>query len=210
MFRRFWPKIRVYGNHHHRCSFKATINWRIRNDVESVGPQNCLVTNLGFSKSWKFENFQNFIHFLFLFHIFHPLHQFFFSKKPYNMLEGNGWWICVQNCKLISSKMAEIWHKTCQKQILFTSFRDFTVISRISFCDRFDASNSVLGPFFAFFAKIWPKNMYYSSKSHFFLWPFLPGDLRWPWPVLWTQNTGNDTYKCQWYYPCRFIGFVCA
>ena len=25
-------------------------------------------------------------------------------KKPYNMLEGNGWWICVQNVKSISSK----------------------------------------------------------------------------------------------------------
>ena len=33
----------------------------------------------------------------------------------------------------------------------------------------FDASKSVLGSFFAFFAKIWPKNMYRSSKSRFFL-----------------------------------------
>ena len=31
------------------------------------------------------------------------------------------------------------------------------------------ASKSVLGSFFAFFAKIWPKNIYRSSKSHFFL-----------------------------------------
>ena len=34
-------------------------------------------------------------------------------------------------------KMAEIWHKTCQKQALFTSFRDFTVIFLILFFDRF-------------------------------------------------------------------------
>ena len=69
----------------------------------------------------------------------------------------------------------------------------------------------VLGSFFAFFAKIWPKNMYRSSKSRFFfVWPFSPGDLRWPWPVLWSQSTWNDTYRCQWHYPCGFIVFVCA
>ena len=58
-------------------------------------------------------------------------------KKPYNMLEVNSRWICVQNFKSISSKMAEIWHNTCQKQALFTSFRDFNVIFRILFLDRF-------------------------------------------------------------------------
>ena len=42
------------------------------------------------------------------------------------------------------------------------------------FLTDFDASKSVLGSFFAFFAKIWP--------------------MRWPWPVLWSQSTGNDTY----------------
>ena len=79
-------------------------------------------------------------------------------KKSYNMLEGNGWWICAQNFKSISSKMAEIWHKTCQKQALFTSFRDFTVIFRIVFFFyRFWCFKSVLGSFFALFAKIWPK-----------------------------------------------------
>ena len=65
--------------------------------------------------------------------------------------------------------MAEIWHKTCQKQALFTSFRDFTVISRFLFFDRFWRFKSVLGSFFACFAKIWPKNMYRSSKSRIFL-----------------------------------------
>ena len=37
----------VYGNRRHCCSFKATINWLIWNDVELVGLQNC---HLGFSK----------------------------------------------------------------------------------------------------------------------------------------------------------------
>ena len=54
MFRRFWPTKWVYGNRRHWCSFKATINWLIWNDVELVGVQNCY---LGFSKFWKFRKF---------------------------------------------------------------------------------------------------------------------------------------------------------
>ena len=135
MFGRFRPKIRVYGNHRYGCSFKATINWLIWNDVELVGLQNCY---LGISKFWKCRKiskiFNNFISF---FSNFFTLKSNFFLKKPYNMLEGDGWWICAHNFKSKSSKMAEIWHKTCQKQALFTSFRDFTVIFRILCFDRF-------------------------------------------------------------------------
>ena len=37
----------------------------------------------------------------------------------------------------------------------------------------FDASKSVLWSFFAFFAKIWPKNLYFSSKYRICLvWPY--------------------------------------
>ena len=47
--------------------------------------------------------------------------------------------------------------------------------SKFYFLTDFDASKSVLGSFFAFLAKIWPKNMYRSSKSRkkcvtFFTW----------------------------------------
>ena len=131
MFRRFWPKIRVYGNRRHGCSFKATINCLIWNDVELVRLQNCY---LGFSKCKKIKKSKIF-NIFFLFQNFPPQNQNF--QKPYNMLEGNGWWICAHNFKSISSKMAEIWHKTCQKQALFTSFRDFTEIFLILFFDRF-------------------------------------------------------------------------
>ena len=41
--------------------------------------------------------------------------------------------------------------------------------SYFCFLTDFDASKSVVGSSFAFFAKIWPKNMYRSSKSRFFL-----------------------------------------
>ena len=43
------------------------------------------------------------------------------------------------------------------------------MIFRILFFDRFWRFKSVLGSFFAFFAKIWPKNMYCSSKSRNYL-----------------------------------------
>ena len=193
------------------------------------------------------------------------------------MLEDNSWWICAQHFKSISSKITEIWHKTCQKQALFTSDKRWRMFSKMFkmdmllkmiiyakvcmliryrnaleffwhrfglkyntyfsindhfqqhihhfsrhfgtlprffefyFLTDFDASKSVLGSFFAFFPKNWPKNMYCASKSRIFLLDlFLPGDLSWPWPLLWSQSTVNDTYKCQRHYPCRLVGFVCA
>ena len=48
---------------------------------------------------------------------------------------------------------------------------------------------SILWSFFAFFVKIWPNNMYAALNPDFFVWPFVPGDLRWPWTVLWSQRT---------------------
>ena len=44
--------------------------------------------------------------------------------------------------------------------------------SEFCFLTDFDTSKSVLGSFFAFFAKIWPKNMYRSSKSRFLFYLF--------------------------------------
>ena len=204
MFRRFWSTKWAYGNRRHWCSFKATINWLIWNDVELVGLQNCY---LGFSKLWKFWKLSKKVLF-FSFRNSFPSNQNF--QKTVTYVRGSHEYVYK-----ISSRYLQKWLrysiKHVKKQALFTSFRDFTVIFRILFLTDFDASKSVLGSFFAFFAKIWPKNMYRSSKSRkFFVWPFSPGDLRWPWPVLWSQSTGNDTYRCQWHYPCRFIGFVCA
>ena len=132
MFRRFRPKIRVYGNRRHGCCFEATTNCLTWNDVELVGLQNW---HLGFAKFWKFPKIYKIFNIFFLFQIFFPQNQNF--QKPYYMLEGNGWWICAHNLKSISSKMAEIWHKTCQKQALLTSFRDYTDIFLILFFDRF-------------------------------------------------------------------------
>ena len=143
------------------CAVQLVIdNWPSRN------AKRCSRAISDFENFENFQKFPKFPTFLFFFKIF-PLKIKIF-KKPYNMLEVNGWLICTQNFKSISSKMAEIWRKTCQKQALFTSFRDLTVIFLILFLTDFDASKSVLGSFFAFFAKIWPKNTYRSSKSRFF------------------------------------------
>ena len=112
------------------------------------------------------------------------------SKSKFSKIrkiwDGNGWWISVQTFKSISSKMAEIWHKLCQKQALSTSFRDFTAIFRILFFDRFWRFKSVLGSYFAFFAKIWPKTCITALSPDFLCSTFcmcLPGDLRWPWHI---------------------------
>ena len=92
----------------------------------------------------------------------------------------------LQNFKSITSKIAEICYKTCQKQTLFTSYRVYTAIFlfKKNITD-FDASKKVLESFFPFFTKILPKNIHHSSKSrNCFVWPCLPGDLRWLWPIL--------------------------
>ena len=109
-----------------------------------------------------------------------------------------------------SSRYLQKWLKYNIKYVKNRHFsRHFATLpwfSEFCFLTDFDASKNVLGSFFAFFVKIWPKNMYRSSKPrNFLVWLFAPGDLRWPWPVLWSQSTGNDTYRCQWYYPCRLI-----
>ena len=114
-------------------------------------------------------------------------------------------------CK-VSSRYLQKWLRYNIKHVKNRHFsRHFATLpwfSEFCFLTDFDASKSVSRSSFAFFAKICPKNMYRSSKSrNFFVWPFSPGDLRWPWPVLWSQSTENDTYRCQWHYPCRFIGF---
>ena len=55
--------------------------------------------------------------------------------------------------------------KTGTFHVILELYRDFPNL----FLTDFDASKSVLGSFFEFFAKILPKNMYRSSKSRNFL-----------------------------------------
>ena len=206
MFRRFWPAKWVYGNRRHWCSFKATINLLIWNDVELVGLQNGY---LDFSKFWKFWEKKK----------IPKMSIFFFSRQfpPNQNLQKNITYVrgqCLMNMctKFYVDIFKNSWDiaQNMSKRALFTSFRDFTVIFLILFFDRFWRFKKCFRLIFAFFAKICHKNMYRSLNLDFFVWPFSPGDLRWPWAVLWSQSTGTDTYRCQWHYPCRFIGFVCA
>ena len=109
----------------------------------------------------------------------------------------------------ISSRCLQKWLRYDTKHVKNRHFsRHFGTLPRFSefyFLTDFDASKSVLESFLAFFAKIWPKNMYCTSKSQIFLLDlFLPGDLRWPWPLLWSQSTVNDTYQAT-----RKNGYYC-
>ena len=77
----------------------------------------------------------------------------------------------------ISSRYLQKWLKYDRKHVknrhFSRHFRTLPWFSEFYFLTDFDASKGVLGSFFAFFAKIWPKNMYRSSKSrNFFAWPF--------------------------------------
>ena len=66
-----------------------------------------------------------------------------------------------------------IWHKNVKNRHFSPHFGTWPWFSEFYFLTDFDASNSVEGSFFAFFAKIWPKNMHRSSKSRkFFVWHF--------------------------------------
>ena len=73
----------------------------------------------------------------------------------------------------ISSRYLQKWLRYDIKHVKNSHFsRNFGILPRFSefcFLTDFDASKSDLGPFFAFFAKIWPKNMLRTSKSRNFL-----------------------------------------
>ena len=73
----------------------------------------------------------------------------------------------------ISSRYLQKWLRYNIKHVKNRRFsRHFGTLpwfSEFCFLTDFDASKSVLGSFFAFFAKIWPKNMYRKSKHDFFL-----------------------------------------
>ena len=94
--------------------------------------------------------------------------------------------MCKKNSSRYLQKMAEIWHKTCQKQALFTSFRDFTRLSEFYFLTDFDASKSVLRSFFSrSLRKSDLKTCIATLNPDFFLFDlFLPHDQRRLWPVL--------------------------
>ena len=116
-----------------------------------------------------------------------------FSKKARNLLDGNGWWICVYNFKSISSKIAELWHKTCLKQPNFFIFDIFIFWTILIFQKVF------LGHFSCSLRKVDLKTCI-AVYITFFLggWPFLPDDLRWPWPVIcsiWMLKTAWDGHR---------------
>ena len=74
-------------------------------------------------------------------------------------------------CKISSRYLKQKWLRYVIKHVKKGTFHVISGLNSdflIFFID-FDASKTVLGSFFAFVAKIWPKSMYRSSKSRFFL-----------------------------------------
>ena len=113
------------------------------------------------------QNFQNVQQF-FSFSKFSPSKSKF-SKTGYYV---RGQWLmdkCTK-CQVDIFKngwdMTQNMSKTGTFHVISGLYRDFP---NFIFWPIFDASKSVLGSFFAFFANIWPKNMYRSSKSRNFL-----------------------------------------
>ena len=117
MFRRFRAKIRVYGNRRHGCSFKATINFLIWNNVELVGLQNC---NLGF---WKFRKLKTIKIFdnCFLFQNFNPQNHNF--QKTGQHVRGK--WLINMCTKF----QVNIFKKWLRYDIKHVNNRHFHVIS---------------------------------------------------------------------------------
>ena len=83
--------------------------------------------------------------------------------------------MCHEYVYTISSRYLQKWLRYSIKHVKNRHFsRHFGTLPWFCFLTDFDASKSVLGSFFAFFAKIWPINMYRSSKSRFFLFDLFP------------------------------------
>ena len=131
-----------------------------------------------------------------------------------SLVHRQTWRLTGEYVYQISSRYLQKWLRYNIKHVKNRHFsRHFGTLpwfSKFCFLTDFDASKSVLGSFSRSLRKSDLKTCIAALNHDFFVWPFSPGDLRWPWPVLWSQSTGNDTYRRQWHYPCRFIGFVCA
>ena len=119
---------------------------------------------------WKFSKISEIFNIFFSFQNFPPQNQNFQKTVLY----VRGKWLINMYTKFQVDIFENSWDMTenISKQALFTSFRDLPWLSEFYFLTDFDASKSVLGSFFGFFAKIWPKIMYRSSKSRIFLFAF--------------------------------------
>ena len=180
MFRRFWSTKWVYGNRRHWCSFKATINWLICNDVEWVGLQKCYLGFYFLWKKWKFSKRS-----IFLFLIQFPPNQNF--QKTVINVRG----LCLMNmCTQFQVDIFKNGWKHVKNRHFSRHFGTLPWFSEFCFLTDFDASKSVLGSFFAFFTKIWPKNMYHSSKSLIFLFDLFH-------PVTWDDLDLYYGHKAQ-------------
>ena len=84
----------------------------------------------------------------------------------------------------------------------FLHFPDFFIFSCLG------RSKSVLGSFFAFLTKNWPKNIITPPKPHIFILTFTwPSDIEWHWPWICSPKALANAKKCPRHDTCRCIGF---
>ena len=116
----------------------------------------------------------------------------------------------------ISTRYLQKWLRYDTKHVKSGTFQVISGLNRDFpnfILTHFDALKSVLGSFFAFFAKVWSKNMYRSSKSIFFLGLTF---FTW-WPEM-TMTGIMVTKHRKWYLPTNVgdtnhankLTFVCA
>ena len=139
------------------------------------------------------KNFQNFQHFFLFQNFFPPQNQNF--QKTVQYVRGK--WLMNMCTKFQVDIFKNGWDmawnmsKTGTFHVISGLNRDFP---NFFFFADLDVSKSVLGSFFAFFAKIWPKNMYRTSKSRNFLFDLF---LTW-WPQM-TLTSIMVTKHSKWY-----------
>ena len=146
MFHRFWPTKWVYGNRRHWCSFKATINWLIWNDVELwiyVIEERHFIelwndvegykTNISvFQNFQNFENFQKYVQF------------FFFSRQfPHKSKFSKNILVCYRAMSheyvyKISSRYLQKWLRYNIKHVKNRHFHVISGIYRDVTWDDFD------------------------------------------------------------------------
>ena len=110
----------------------------------------------------------------------------------------------------ISSRYLQKWLRYDGKRVKTGTFHVISGLpwfSEFHFLTDFDASKSVLGSFFAFFAKIWPKTCTAALNHDFFCLTFFT----W-WPEM-TLTSIMVAKHSKWYLQMSetlLVGFVCA
>ena len=115
-------------------------------------------------------------------------------------------WINVHSFKSMSWKTANVCGFEWPKRPCLGYLRGFRHFSNLQFFPFFGSAKSVLGLFFTFLAKIWPKSIYHITQTKSFQFDlFWPRDLRWPWLDTRSKKAKEGISKNSRRDPCHSI-----